>query len=174
VVIIAGDAKSTRFSRLPGNRKGITPVIAIVLLLMMTVAAAGGAWVWMTQVREDIQDDVNPNADFTIQSLSCENTGGNAQITMFIKNTGETQLDTSNVDVQVHDISTGTINSTLTQTNVDISTYLTDGSGFADPTQSGTYQVSISGTSFDTLTSYEVHVILNEEGGTKDFSSCEP
>lgn len=36
-------------------RKGITPVIAIVLLLMMTVAIAGVAYVWLTKVQEDIQ-----------------------------------------------------------------------------------------------------------------------
>lgn len=36
------------------KKKGITPVIAIVLLLMMTVAAAGMAYVWIMSVQEDV------------------------------------------------------------------------------------------------------------------------
>ncbi len=41
-----------------GARKGITPVIALVLLLMMTVAAAGMAYVWFMDVQEETQDTV--------------------------------------------------------------------------------------------------------------------
>lgn len=40
-------------------RKGITPVIAIVLLLMMTVAAAGMAYVWVTGVQQETQNAVS-------------------------------------------------------------------------------------------------------------------
>lgn len=41
------------------KRKGITPVIAIVLLLMMTVAAAGMAYVWIMSLQEGIAADTD-------------------------------------------------------------------------------------------------------------------
>jgi flagellin-like protein len=37
------------------NKKGITPVIAIVLLLMMTVAAAGAAFFWFIRLQSEAQ-----------------------------------------------------------------------------------------------------------------------
>ncbi len=40
------------------NRKGITPIIAIVLLLMMTVAAAGLAWQFIQNTMSDAQKQV--------------------------------------------------------------------------------------------------------------------
>ncbi|MCK4555007.1 MAG: hypothetical protein KAT83_00215 [Candidatus Aenigmarchaeota archaeon] len=42
-----------------GKRKGITPVIALVLLLMMTVAAAGMAYIWFQDVQQETQDTVS-------------------------------------------------------------------------------------------------------------------
>lgn len=50
-----------------GSRKGITPVIALVLLLMMTVAAAGMAYVWFMSVQEETQT--------TVQESLSERTG---------------------------------------------------------------------------------------------------
>jgi flagellin-like protein len=40
------------------NRKGITPIIAIVLLLMMTVAAAGLAWTFIQNTMEEQQTGI--------------------------------------------------------------------------------------------------------------------
>jgi len=37
------------------NRKGITPIIAVILLLMMTVAAAGAAFFWLTRIQGELQ-----------------------------------------------------------------------------------------------------------------------
>ncbi len=37
------------------NKKGITPVIAIVLLLMMTVSSAAAAYYWMTTIQSNLQ-----------------------------------------------------------------------------------------------------------------------
>jgi len=41
------------------KRKGITPVIAIVLLLMMTVAAAGVAYLWIMNLQEGMEETAN-------------------------------------------------------------------------------------------------------------------
>ncbi|MFH1432059.1 MAG: archaellin/type IV pilin N-terminal domain-containing protein [archaeon] len=46
-------------SKIGLKRKGITPVIAIVLLLMMTVAAAGMAYVWIMSVQEGVEAQAN-------------------------------------------------------------------------------------------------------------------
>ena len=43
------------------NRKGITAVVAIVLLLMMTVGAAGLAYVWVTNLQNKVQDTTGSN-----------------------------------------------------------------------------------------------------------------
>ncbi len=37
------------------NKKGITPVIAVILLLMMTVAAAGAAFYWLVKIQGQMQ-----------------------------------------------------------------------------------------------------------------------
>lgn len=37
------------------NRKGITPIIAVILLLMMTIAIAGLAYTWLQRMQTSIQ-----------------------------------------------------------------------------------------------------------------------
>jgi flagellin-like protein len=37
------------------NKKGLTPVIAVVLLLMMTVAASGAAFFWFVRIQSEMQ-----------------------------------------------------------------------------------------------------------------------
>ena len=86
------------------KRKGITPVIAIVLLLMMTVAAAGMAYVWIMSLQEDIAASTNEdlknlqtqkNARLGIEAVrnntdATTNPAGNAQgnLAFIVKNAG--------------------------------------------------------------------------------------
>ncbi len=91
------------------KRKGITPVIAIVLLLMMTVAAAGMAYVWIMSIQEDIAADTERDlANFNKQknarlSISAVwNDSGD--ISMIIKNAGTyvyTADDVGNIQILV-------------------------------------------------------------------------
>ena len=37
------------------NKKGITPIIAVILLMMMTVAAAGAAFFWVLRIQSSFQ-----------------------------------------------------------------------------------------------------------------------
>lgn len=37
------------------NKRGITPVIAVILLMMMTVAAAGAAFFWFVRIQGELQ-----------------------------------------------------------------------------------------------------------------------
>jgi len=77
------------------KRKGITPVIAIVLLLMMTVAAAGMAYVWIMGLQEDIQEQSNEGVEkqqrdtaAAISIVSAWNDTTSTMIAFTIKNTG--------------------------------------------------------------------------------------
>ena len=91
------------------KRKGITPVIAIVLLLMMTVAAAGMAYVWIMSIQEDIGADTErdlanlnqqKNARLSISAV-WNNTGN---VNLIIKNSGTyvyTAADVGNIKVLV-------------------------------------------------------------------------
>lgn len=73
-------------------RKGITPVIAIVLLLLITVGAVGVVWTQFQSLVGNPDEDLNKqqklrNADFTVTSVA-EDTGDNSiEITM--RNNGE-------------------------------------------------------------------------------------
>lgn len=89
------------------DRKGITPVIAIVLLLMMTVAIAGGAYAWMQGIIGGTQEQANfaQNTELEFLDLQCEESTGSIVFTL--QNDGSTTLDASNVDVFLHNISTG-------------------------------------------------------------------
>lgn len=75
-------------------RKGITPVIAIVLLLMITVGVTGAAYVWIKQVQEQTQAGIEAGiaeqtaamqARLSIDSI-WENTNGD--ISFMLRNSG--------------------------------------------------------------------------------------
>lgn len=87
------------------TRKGITPVIAIVLLLMMTVAVAGGAYAWMQGIigGQQNQAEFEQNTELAFRGLSCNATGF---VDFTLKNDGSTTLDASAVDIFVYNVST--------------------------------------------------------------------
>ncbi|MCW1300652.1 MAG: hypothetical protein OH363_05120, partial [Candidatus Parvarchaeota archaeon] len=92
------------------NKKGITPVIATILLLLMTVAAAGTAYFWMVSVQSKIQTGVSTGIE---QQLT--------QAQYQIKTVGVTCNETSGIysvsvmNIGPNDIPTGT--ATLVVTN---------------------------------------------------------
>ncbi len=95
-------------------RAGITPVVAIVLLLMMTVAVAGGAYAWMQGIIGDrmAEGEFKAGTEMNVRGLQCGNTSyGNAfvgQVTSFtIQNTGDTNVDSATVNVFVDDQASG-------------------------------------------------------------------
>lgn len=85
-------------------RKGITPVIAIVLLLMITVGVAGAAYVWIKQVQEQTQAGIETGiieqtaamqARLSIDSI-WENT--NNDISFMLRNSGSYTYTSGNTD----------------------------------------------------------------------------
>ena len=91
------------------SRKGITPVIAIVLLLMMTVAAAGLAYEFIMNMSEKqtaaIDEQVGAQSDkmrTELRILQIQENG--ADLNFLIKNTGSlvvSRINHSNTDYKV-------------------------------------------------------------------------
>ena len=86
------------------GRKGITPVIAIVLLLMMTVAAAGMAYVWIMSIQGDIaQDtaedlaDIQDEKNTRLEIVTVRN-DSNGKIELTFKNAGSYVFSASNAE----------------------------------------------------------------------------
>ena len=96
-----------------GARKGITPVIALVLLLMMTVAAAGMAYVWFMDVQEETQDTVRDSLSQRTDQMAgavvidaVYETGVVASTDIIVRNTGSLTY-TAGVQVYLGAISCG-------------------------------------------------------------------
>ncbi len=77
--------------------KGISPVIATVLLLLMAVAAVGGSWVWYQrqsaivggQTEENINEQLAQQAATSI-SLAGVYLGDTGNLTLIVNNAGST------------------------------------------------------------------------------------
>lgn len=97
-----GSAKAKlRWSFFPRGKKGITPIIAIILLLMMTVAVAGAAFFWLSRIQNQLQGGVESyqGTMFTQMASSINVVGvnyNNSKLTMFFQNTGNTKIPISN------------------------------------------------------------------------------
>jgi len=51
------------------NKRGITPIISVILLLMMTVGIAGFTWVWLQSVTGGIMDTTKNMTDQQLQQM---------------------------------------------------------------------------------------------------------
>ncbi len=92
------------------NKRAITPVIATVLLLMMTVAAAGAAYFWITTIQSRIQgqigtqasDSAAQNKQIQIISVECGNASPHT-VNATIINTGSLDIEAGNTAVTIID-----------------------------------------------------------------------
>ena len=116
-------------------KKGITPVIAIVLLLMMTVAAAGLAYEFIMSMSETqtkaIEEQMGSQSDkmrMDLRVLQLQNNTPDTNITFYLKNVGSIELstiDVNNMDIKVDG---EMILITTPSTNIDGACTTTDGS----------------------------------------------
>ncbi len=88
-------------------RRGITPVVAIVLLLMMTVAASGGAYAWMQNVQEEARD--RAQSDLTANLAAKEVICDRGAVRLAVKNSGDRQVLTGEADLYVTDPDGGVV-----------------------------------------------------------------
>lgn len=98
--------------KLDKYRKGITPVIAIVLLLMVTVGAVGVVYTQFQSLVGDPTEDIdqqqrNQNTDISIVRGKSNNTTGpqNGQVVLEIENTGSVTRNTSSFRMTTQDAS---------------------------------------------------------------------
>lgn len=87
-----------------GNTRAVSPIIATVLLLMMTVAVAGAAYFWFSNVQGSIQSSLQKRVGQTVQQASqsiriaysdCYFIGENdtINVSMIVQNTGTQKID---------------------------------------------------------------------------------
>ncbi|RLG14559.1 MAG: hypothetical protein DRN66_01690 [Candidatus Nanohalarchaeota archaeon] len=87
------------------NRKAVTPVIAVVLLLMMTVAVGGVAFMWITKMQKGMQDDITEQQEAMTKKASASlvidsawSTAAAAQTHILIRNNGQYTFTSSEID----------------------------------------------------------------------------
>jgi flagellin-like protein len=89
------------------NTKGMTPIVAIILLLMMTVAAAGTSFYWLIKIQsemqggtEQYQENVFERLASTVNWLDADYNSTEENLTIYIQNVGTTDipLDNSTTD----------------------------------------------------------------------------
>jgi len=79
------------------NKKGITPIIAVILLMMMTVAAAGAAFFWVLRIQSSFQgsseqhfETLNSNLNSQVEPVHAQfkGFGNSGNFTLILKNAG--------------------------------------------------------------------------------------
>jgi flagellin-like protein len=80
------------------NRKGITPIISVILLLMMTIAIAGLAYTWLQRMQASVTNQTEESATRMLQGLNTQIrvdgvslincTGSDANVSIYFRNTG--------------------------------------------------------------------------------------
>ncbi len=85
------------------NKKGITPIVAIILLLMMTVAAAGTSFYWLIKIQgemqsgtEQYQEDIFNKLATTVNWLDADYNSTSETLTIYLQNTGSTDISLDN------------------------------------------------------------------------------
>jgi flagellin-like protein len=88
----------------PKGKKGITPIIAIILLLMMTVAVAGAAFFWLSRIQNQLQGGVESfqgtmmtQVASKLDVVGADYDNNTAHLTLFFQNTGNTKIPVANV-----------------------------------------------------------------------------
>jgi flagellin-like protein len=89
------------------NAKGMTPIVAVILLLMMTVAAAGTSFYWLIKIQsemqggtEQYQENVFERLASTVNWLDADYNSTEENLTIYLQNVGTTDipLDNSGTD----------------------------------------------------------------------------
>jgi flagellin-like protein len=98
-----GSAKTKlRWSLFPKGKRGITPIIAIILLLMMTVAVAGAAFFWLSRIQNQLQGGVESYQGTIFMQMSSrvdvvatDYDDADTNLTIIFQNTGNTKIPVS-------------------------------------------------------------------------------
>lgn len=109
--------------------KGITPVLAVVILLLIGVSAATGTWAFLQGMESPIKDKTKSKLEIDLEvkgQIHCENTTVDSdveeksKIIAKIENKGEREVEASNTNVFVYDTQGNVVAS---EEEVDLSRY---------------------------------------------------
>lgn len=81
------------------RRRGITPVVAFVLLILLIVSLVGGFGAWYLQTQEGLMDRFTDTPSITVIDITCE--GNLANVTL--DNTGDRNTDADPVNVYLYE-----------------------------------------------------------------------
>lgn len=83
-----------------GERKGITPVVAVTLLIMVTVVASGAIYLQINQVQQNARQEANifDQDQITIEACNSNPT----QTTVYIRNSNTKAINTSKLKVIIN------------------------------------------------------------------------
>lgn len=87
-----------------GTRKGITPVVAIILLLMLVIVAVGGMWGWISGIMEEGQSSAESElrSGMEFSATSCLLDGSsNDKVTFLLKNNGQEPITLTDATLEV-------------------------------------------------------------------------
>ncbi|MCJ7478995.1 MAG: hypothetical protein MUP63_02345 [Candidatus Nanohaloarchaeota archaeon QJJ-7] len=145
-------------------RKGITPVVAMILLLMMTVAAAGAAFAWTQGIITGQQEDVETELDteITVRDMQCASDG---TVDFFLDNTGSATVSANNtVSVYLYSVSTGDlVNTTDTSRQ----------GGDMEPGDAWDSTVSFDSADMDNGIDYEIEFEFPNQGSYSVSGTCQ-
>ena len=148
------------------SKKGITPIVAIILLLMMTVAAAGTSFYWLIKIQsqmqggtEQYQENVFDRLASTVNWLDADYNATSEVLTIYLQNVGTTDIPLDNATA---DPTTTWLLKDSEQVTVCESKF--DGSGRNIDCQSG------CGTSTELSSSASTSITLNLSGSNCDVS----
>jgi len=80
------------------NKKGITPIIAVILLLMMTVAGAGAAFFWFVRIQSEMQGGTESYTEQLSEKISARmdiseiDYGTTSNLTIIARNNGNVPI----------------------------------------------------------------------------------
>jgi flagellin-like protein len=125
------------------RRKGVTPVVAVVLLVFITVVAAGGSFVFMQEVRRDFIQNLGQRyqVEASLDRLECGADHVNATIT----NTGEKELSVDPVNMWIIEKGSGTQNLSLSRTTFNLGANSSPTGSATKPDSTGTYHTNTKG-----------------------------
>lgn len=146
------------------TKKGITAVVAIVLLLMMTVAAAGLAYMWISSMQTDTQQKTTQQLNaqqqqmqgaFNVESVWGGPAPGN--MVFSVRNTGTTAINFGAPGLKFY------VNGVLTATPATLS-----GVGILEPGRASTAAITTT-TVFPTAGGAATLKIVSAEGVTAEY-----
>lgn len=158
------------------TRKGITPVIAIVLLLLITVGAVGVVYTQFQSLVGDPTDDLNEQQQVQNTEMSFSSVySDSGELALTVRNTGSVTWNTSQFTLGfVPEGSSSPVTETVLEGAVSSLSHANSNSCFAADSSSqnvepdGTYTCT-TGISFPGATN-EIGLVIQMNGADKDWS----